>query len=168
MSRLSRPLVALCATALAAGLCFSGQAPAQADRLSDAQEQLTQLQAEAAEASEQFNQVQAQLDAATSKLVQDQQTVKDQQAKVESLRQQIAVISLQQFQDRGITSATALFTAEDQDAAIDKVVLSSMVAETTQAILQNYELSQSALAEAQRSAQATVDAIAADKQRQAD
>ncbi len=165
MSRLNRPVVALMATLLAASLACFSLPQAQADRVSDARDKLTELQGEASAADEQYNQVNAQLAAAQAKLDQDRQAIQDQQAKVDSLRQQIAIISLQQFQDRGITSTAVLLASDDQDEAINSFVVSAMVTDTTNALLQNYELSQATLADMERSQQNTVDSISADQAR---
>jgi cell wall-associated NlpC family hydrolase len=153
------------ATLLAASLGWASLPSAQADKLSEAKDKLTQLQGDAAQAAEEYNQVQAKLDAASTKLDQDRRSIQDQQAKVDSLRDQVVMISLQQFQDRGITSAAALFTSSNQDQALTSFLVSSQVNDTTQALLQNYQLGQASLADMERSQQATVDSITADKAR---
>jgi cell wall-associated NlpC family hydrolase len=150
---------------MAASLGWIGQGSAQADTLSDAKAKLSQLQGEASQADEQYNQVQAQLDAAQVKLDQDKQSIIDQQAKVDALRSQVVTISLQQFQDRGILSTAMLLTSENQSEALSNFVVTSMVADTTTSLLQNYQLSQATLADLERAQQTTVDSIATDKAR---
>ncbi|MCL2736196.1 MAG: NlpC/P60 family protein [Propionibacteriaceae bacterium] len=165
---MKKSAVALFATLLTASVVWMGQPSSQADDLTDAQAQLVTLQGEASQADEQYNQVQASLTAAQTKLTQTQDDIASQQSKVEALRQQVAIVSLQQFQDRGITSTTALFTAANQDEALNRIIMSTMVADTTTALLQNYQLSQATLADLQREQQATVDSIAADEQKALD
>jgi cell wall-associated NlpC family hydrolase len=148
------------------GLIWTGQPSAQAVTLSDAQAQLSDLQGQASAADEQYNQIQASLDAAQAKLTQTQQDITDQQAKVDVLRDQVATVTLQQFQDHGITSTAALLVASNQQDVLDRILVSSMVADTTAALLQNYELGQAALADLQASEQATVASIQADQAQQ--
>ncbi len=166
MPRLRRAAAALMAAVLVGTMSWADLSSGQADELSDAEAKLTELQGAASQAAEQFNQIQAQLDAAQAKLAQDQQAVADQRAQVESLRQQVALISLQQFQDRGLTSTAVLFTSADKEEVINSFMMSSMVSDATAALLQNYQLGQAALADLERSQQATVAQIEADKSRQ--
>ena len=165
MSRVNRGVAILVSAILAGSLAWAGQAPAQADELSDAKAELSKLQGEASKAAEEYNQVQATLDAAKTKLKQTEQAITDQQAKVEALREQVAIVSLQQFQDRGITSTTVLLTSSSRDDALNNIVVSSMVADTTTQLLQNYQLGQAELADMRRGQQATVTGIAADEAR---
>jgi len=165
MSRVNRTAAALVSALLVASLAWLGQPSAQADALSDAKAKLSQLQGEASQADEQYNQVNASLTAAQTKLKQDQDAITAQQAKVDQLRDQVAIVSLQQFQDRGITSTAVLFTSGDQNDALNTFIVSSMVADTTTALLQTYQLSQASLADMERSQQATVDSIKTDQQR---
>ena len=153
---------------LTAAVAWTGQPIAQADELSDAKAELAALQEEASQADEEYNQAQASLDAAQAKLAQTGADIQAQQAKVETLRGQVAVITLQQFQDRGITSTTALLISGDQDDAIQRIVVSSMVADTTMALLQDYQMSQAALTDLEREQQAVIDSITADQGRQKD
>jgi len=166
MAHWKRPGIALMSVLLTASLAWLGQPLANGDALSDAKARLSELQGEASQADEQYNQVQASLDAAQAKLQQTQSDIATQQQQVEALRQQVAVVSLQQFQDRGISSTLALFTASNQDEALNKLVMSSMVADATTAILQNYQMSQATLVSLQSEQQATVTAIQADQQKQ--
>ena len=157
--------VAFVASLLAAGLALAGQPLAQADALSDAKAKLATLQGEASAADEQYNQVQAGLDAAQLKQQQIAADIVAQQAQVEVLRTQVAIVTLQQFQDRGLGSAVALFTSTDQVEALNRIQVTSMVSDTTTAILQNYQLSQAALADLEQAQEATVASIEADKVR---
>ena len=166
MSHTKRPLVAFIAALLMGAVAWSGQPTAQADALDDAKAKLASLQEEASQADEQYNQVQANLDSAQAKLAQTKQDIQDQQGKVDLLRDQLATVSLQQFQDRGMTSAAVLLTSANQDEAITRIIVSSKVADTTTVLLQNYQLGQAALADLQRSEQATVASIEADKAKQ--
>ena len=166
MSHPKRPLVAFIAALLAGAMAWSGQPTAQADALDDAKAKLASLQGEASQAEEQYNQVQANLDAAQTKLAQTKQNIQDQQAKVDLLRNQVATVTLQQFQDRGMTSAAVLLTSSNHNEAITRIMVSSQVTDTTTVLLQNYQLGQAALADLQRSEQATVASIEADKAKQ--
>ena len=147
---------------------WTGQPQAQADQLSDAKAKLATLQEEASQAEEQYNQIQASLDAAKTKLDQTQTDIAAQQEKVDAMRDQVAILTLQQFQDRGLTSTTMLFAGGDQDQTLQRIVVSSMVTDTTTALLQNYQLGQAALDDLQKTQQETVDSIAADEQKQQD
>ena len=166
MSRLNRLTVVLVSALLTMAVVWTGQPQAQADELSDAKAKLASLQEEASQAEEQYNQLQASLDAAQTKLEQTQADIAAQQDKVDTMRDQVAIVTLQQFQDRGITSTTMLFASGDQDQAIQRIVVSSMVTDTTTALLQNYQMGQAALDDLQKEQQATVDSIAADEQKQ--
>jgi len=168
MFPVKRPVVALISAALIGTLAWIGQPTANADVLSDAQAKLASFQQAASEADEQYNQVQANLDAAQAKLQQTNQDIQDQQSKVDALRDQVATITLQQFQDAGVTSTAALLTSSSQDDLLNRIFVSSMVSDTTTALLQNFQLSQATLADLQRSEQATVASIQADQQRQTD
>ena len=168
MVRFNRLAVAAASTLLTLSVVWTGQPAAQADELSDAQAELATLQGEASQADEQYNQIQASLDAAQTKLQQTETDIQTQQAKVETLREQVAIVTLQQFQDRGITSTTVLLTSGNQDDAIQRIVVSSMVADTTTALLQNYQMGQAALADLEKEQQATIDSITADQDRQKD
>ena len=165
MSRWKQSAAAIVSAMLVGSLAWLGQPLAQADDLSDAKAKLSELQGDASEANEQYNQVQAQLDAANAKLEQTKTDIQTQQDKVNGLRAQVAVVTLQQLQDRGISTTTALLTSASQNDALDRIIMSSMVADTTTAILQNYQLGQATLAELQREEQATVDSITADQQK---
>jgi len=166
MSRLNRLPVVLVSALLTVALVWTGQPQARADELSDAITKLASLQEEASQAEEQYNQIQASLDAAQTKLQQTETDIAAQQDKVETMREQVAIVTLQQFQDRGITSTTMLLAGGDQDQAIQRIVVSSMVTDTTTALLQNYQMGQAALDDLQKEQQATVDSIAADQKKQ--
>ena len=166
MSRLNRLTVVLVSALLTMGVVWTGGPQAQADELSDAKAKLASLQEEASQAEEQYNQLQASLDAAQTKLDQTKADIAAQQAKVDAMRDQVAIVTLQQFQDRGITSTTMLLTGADQDETLQRIVVSSMVTDTTTALLQNYQMGQAALDDLQKEQQATVDSIAADQAKQ--
>jgi len=166
MSRLNRFGVVLLSTLITMAVVWTGQPQAQADELSDAKAKLTSLQEEASQAEEQYNQIQANLDAANDKLKQTEADIAAQQEKVDAMRDQVAIVTLQQFQDRGITSTTMLLAGGDQDQTIQRIVVSSMVTDTTTALLQNYQLGQAGLDDLKSQQQATVDSIAADEQKQ--
>ena len=168
MTRLNRLTVVAVSALLAVTLAWWGQPQAQADQLSDAKTKLASLQEEASQAEEQYNQLQASLDAAQTKLEQTQSDIAAQQEKVDTMRDQVAIVTLQQFQDRGITSTTMLLAGGTQDDTIQRIVVSSMVTDTTTALLQNYQMGQAALDELQTEQQATVDSIAADQAKQQD
>jgi len=168
MSRLNRLIVVLVSALLTVAIVWTGQPPAQADQLTDAKTKLASLQQEASEAEEQYNQIQASLDAAQDKLTQTEADIDAQQQKVDAMRDQVAMLTLQQLQDRGVTSTTMLLTSGDQDDTIQRIVVSSMVTDTTTALLQNYQLSQASLDELKKDQQATVDSITADQQKQQD
>ena len=161
-SRLSTVLVSL----LVAGpLFWGGQLVAQADELSDAKAKLTVLQGESAAAGEKYSQVKASLDVELDKLKQAEEAIAAQQEKVDALRQQVAIVSLQQFQDRGVTSTAFLFTSASRDEALNFYMVSAMVSDTTVALLQSYQLSQAGLADLQRDHQSIVDTVKAEKAR---
>jgi len=166
MSRMKRLTGVVVSALLTVTVLWAGQPVAQADELSDAKDKLATLQGEASAADEQYNQLQASLDAAQVKLQQTEADISAQQAKVETLRQQVAIVTLQQFQDRGITSTTVLLTSGDQDQAIQRIVVSSMVADTTTALLQNYQMGQAALDELKKEQEASVASIKADEEKQ--
>ena len=166
MSRLNRFAVVLVSTLITLAIVWTGQPQAQADELSDAKAKLASLQEEASQAEEQYNQIQASLDAAQTKLEQTEADITAQQEKVDAMRDQVAIVTLQQFQDRGITSTTMLLAGGDQDATIQRIVISSQVTDTTTALLQNYQLGQAALDDLKKQQQDTVDSIAADEQKQ--
>jgi len=166
MSRLNRFTLVLVSALLTAALAWTGQPQAQADELSDAKAKLASLQEEASQAEEQYNQIQASLDAAQTKLEQTGADIAAQQDKVEAMREQVAIVTLQQFQDRGISSTTMLLAGGDQDQTIQRIVVSSMVTDTTTALLQNYQLGQAALDDLRKEQQATVDSITADQKKQ--
>jgi len=166
MSRLNRWAAVLASVLLIVALAWTGQSHARADQLSDAKAQLAALQEEASQAEEQYNQIQANLDAASARLEQIGADIAAQQDKVGVLREQVAILTLQQFQDRGITSTTTLLAGGDQDQVIQRIVVSSMVTDTTTALLQNYQLGQAALDDLLTSQQTTVDSITADKAKQ--
>jgi len=164
----NRRAISLVAVFVTLAVMWTGQPQAQADQLSDAKAQLTTLQEEASQAEEQYNQLQAGLDAAQAKLDQTQADIAAQQDKVEAMRDQVAILTLQQFQDRGMTSTAMLLTGADQDETLQRIVVSSMVTDTTTALLQNYQMGQAALDDLLKEQQATVDSITADKQAQQD
>jgi len=166
MSQLNRRAVALLSVLVTVAVVWTGQPQAQADQLSDAKTQLATLQEEASQAEEQYNQLQANLDAAQAKLEQTQADIATQQDKVDVMRDQVAILTLQQFQDRGITSTAMLFAGGDQDQTIQRIVVSSMVTDTTTALLQNYQLGQAALDDLLAEQQATVESMTADRAKQ--
>ena len=166
MSRLNRWVTVPASVLLTIAVIWMTQPGAQADQLSDAKAQLATLQEEASQAEEQYNQIQANLDAAQIKVEQTQADIAAQQEKVDAMRDQVAILTLQQFQDRGITSTTMLFASGNQDETIQRIVVSSMVTDTTIALLQNYQMDQAALDDLQKEQQATVDSITADQQKQ--
>jgi len=166
MPRLNRRAAVLASALLTLTLVYWGQPQAQADQLSDAKAQLATLQEDASQAEEQYNQLQASLDAAQAKLEQTQADIAAQQDKVEAMRTQVAILTLQQFQDRGIASAAMLLAGGDQDETIQRIVVSSMVTDTTTALLQNYQMGQAALDALQTEQQATVDSMTADRAKQ--
>ena len=166
MSELNRRAIALVAVLLTVTMMWTGEPQAQADQLSDAKTQLATLQEQASQAEEQYNQLQASLDAAQAKLDQTEADIAAQQDKVEQMRTQVAILTLQQFQDRGITSAAMLLVGGDQDETIQRIIVSSMVTDTATALLQNYQMGQAALDDLQATQQATVDSMTADRAKQ--
>jgi len=168
MSQLNRLVAVLVAAVITVAIVITGEPRAQADQLSDAKAKLASLQEEASQAEEQYNQIQASLDAAQAKLTQTQADIASQKEQVDAMREQVAILTLEQFRDRGITSTAALLTGGDQDQTLERIIMSSMVTDTTTALLQNYQLSQATLSDLEKEQQASVDSITADQQRQQD
>jgi cell wall-associated NlpC family hydrolase len=161
MTRLRRSTVALISALLVGGMVWMGSVTATADELSDAKDRLTTLQGEASQASDRYNEVRAERDAAKSKLAQVRADIDVQHQTVRTLRDQIALVSLQQFQDRGIMSTATLLISADRNEALNRIVVTSMVADTQAALLQNSQLSQATLEEMERDLAAIVASIAA-------
>jgi len=166
VTRINRIAVGALSSVLIVGLAWAGTPLSQADQLSDAKDKLVALQAEASQAEEQYNQAQASLDAAEAKLAQTQESITAQQALVDSMRDQVAVFGLQQLQDMGIASTAALLASSNHEDALNRLLMSSQVADTTTALLQNYQLAQAGLDDLERSQEATVASIKADKEKQ--
>jgi cell wall-associated NlpC family hydrolase len=144
---------------------WTAQPLAQADPLTDAKDKLATLQGEASQLDEQYNQVQAQLTTAQDQLQQAEAAITEQQGRVASMRDQVAVVTLQQFQDRGITSTARLLTSNDQQEALDRILITSRVTDTTTALLQSYQLGQATLEDLERAKAATVESIKSDQAR---
>jgi len=157
--------MAVLSVILVGGLVWIGTATSQADELTDAKARLVALQGEASKANEEYNQTQAKLDAAQARLTQISDEMDLQREKVEVLRAQVAVLTLQQFQDRGTSSTMALFTSPNQQAVVERLIMTNMVADTTTALFQNYILSQSELDNLLREQKATIASIEADRAR---
>ena len=168
MTRMSTVVAGLVSALLAGSLVWGGQPVAQADDLSDAKAKLTDLQGQASKADEEYNQVNAKLKAAEAVQAQDEADIANQQSAVAALRDRVAVVSLQQFQDRGMSQAVLLLTSENQDEMLTTFMVSSMVSDTTTALLQSYRLSQATLSDMLRRQEATVEAIKADRQKMSD
>ncbi|MDR0488362.1 MAG: C40 family peptidase [Propionibacteriaceae bacterium] len=135
-----------------------------ADELSDAKAKLIKLQGEASAAEQEYHKVEAQLETASTKLIEIEKEIEVQQEKVEALRTQVTVVTLQQFQDRGATTTAVLFTSDNQEEALNRIVMASLVSDTTTALLQSYQLSQSQLDILRRGQQSTVAAIKASEE----
>ena len=159
MARMRRLGLATMAALLVIGLGWAARGTAQADTLSDAKAQLGQLQQEASDLAEQYDVILAQQSAAQSKLDQTKSDIANQTDRVEQLRSQVAIIALQQFQDKGIGSTVALLSASDVSDALSDFATSQMVAGITDAVLQNYQLQQAVLADMQSSQEALIATI---------
>ena len=157
MVRLHRPTAALVSALLVISLF--GAPVARGDELSDAKDRLSTLQGEASQAEEDYNEAKARLEAAQVKLQEIKDDVAIETEKTEALRDHLAIVTLQQFQDRGVSSAAVLLTSADQDEALTRIIVSTMVADTTLALLQAFQLSQGVLLELEREQQAVVDII---------
>ena len=159
MLRMKRAVVAVMAFCLVGSLSWVGVSPAEADELDNAKAELSRLEGEAAKAAEEYNKVKAEFDTATAKLKEIDKDIEAQKATVAALRDQVTVVTLQQFQDRGTTTTAVLFTSGDSETALDRILMTTMVADATTALLQNYQLSQVQLDDLRRSQQAVVNDI---------
>ncbi|MDR0783963.1 MAG: C40 family peptidase [Propionibacteriaceae bacterium] len=166
MTRLHRPIAVVIAAFLVVSLGWL--APAQADELSDAKETLEKLQGEASQANEDYNAVKERLDAAEARLVQIKSDLEAQVIRVAELREQAVVVTLQQFQDRGVAATVVLLSSSSQDEMINRLTVSSQVANTTQTLLAAYTLGQSSLAELRIEQDNQIALIEAEKARMAE
>ena len=165
MLRLKRVVIAALGVCLIGSLTWTGGTVAQADELNDAKEELTRLQGEASTAADEYNDVKADMKAAKTKLKQIKDDINVQQEKVDALRDQVTVVTLQQFQDRGASATAVLFSSDNQEEALNRIALTSMVTDATTAILQNYQLSTAHLEDLQRSQVSTIASIKKDQSR---
>ncbi|MDR0849756.1 MAG: C40 family peptidase [Propionibacteriaceae bacterium] len=152
---------ALLAPLLIVSMAWLGTVPAAADPLSEAQAQLDTLEQESSEAAEAYVEAQVELDAEKDKLTRIQEDIATQEIAVEQARSQLVVVILQQYQDRGASSAAALFGSASADEALVQIQTSQRVGDTTAAIIQDFQLRQSELADLEKSAQASVEAMTA-------
>lgn len=155
---------------LLAGLMLSGLtlagfvAPnAQADTISDTNDQLAKLQDEQADLALQAGDLQDKLSAAQDQLGATNAQIQAEQATIAQLRPQIAQIALQQFQDAGLSTTAALLTSANADEWLNQMAAIQQVNDTAVMLLQTLQLSQGRLSDLQTSQQATVDAISADQ-----
>ena len=164
MQGLRRSLMTLMAICLVGTLTWTGSPISQADELTDAKAKLIKLQGEASQAEQEYHKVEAQLESANAKLAEIEKEIEVQQEKVETLKTQVTVVTLQQFQDRGATTTAVLFTSDNQTEALNRIVMASLVSDTTTALLQTYQLSQAQLDDLRRGQKTTVAAIKADEE----
>ncbi|SDE54670.1 Cell wall-associated hydrolase, NlpC family [Auraticoccus monumenti] len=135
-------------------------APADADPLDEAREQVETLEMEAAALDQDYAAAQQRLEDAEERLAAKQGELEEQQDKVEGMRGQISRIALAQYQGRHLDPTTRLLMSPDSDGFMSQFATVEKVNDTQNAALQTFQTEQANLADLQRSTEAEVSEIA--------
>ncbi len=132
--------------------------------ITEVRQQLSDLRSQQTELAAQRVASQEKLTAAQNQLASTQQEIAAQRDKISQLSSQVAQIALQQYQDRGMNSTVVLFTSTaSTEELLGHMAIAQQVTSTANSLLTDLSLNQAALADLERSEQATVDTISAEQ-----
>jgi cell wall-associated NlpC family hydrolase len=128
--------------------------------ISEARAQIAQLQTDAAALDQEYVAVKEQFDEGRGKLESKQGDVRAQTKKVARMRLQVEQAALAQYQSRSLETTAQLFLTSDSDGFLSQISTVEKVSENQNAVLQDFQAEQAALAELERSAETDVKALA--------
>jgi peptidoglycan DL-endopeptidase CwlO len=118
--RTTRAIAALAITTLGGSVLTTSPSFADPD-IDDVQARVDRLYHEAEQASERYNDVREEMKSTEARLKSLHADVARQEAKVESVREQVASAVVSDYQGQGLSSTTQVFLSEDPDAFLDQL-----------------------------------------------
>jgi cell wall-associated NlpC family hydrolase len=159
-------LVSLSGSAVAAALVLApsiASADPAPQTVAQAKAQVEKLQQQAEAADQDYLGLKEKLDHSQADLKNKQADLADQSKKVARMREQISRVALAQFQNRSLDTRTRLFLTRDTSGFLNQMATVEKVAENQNSALQSYQVEQANLADMQRSIQAEIATLKADK-----
>ncbi|MFW6597031.1 NlpC/P60 family protein [Propionibacteriaceae bacterium Y2011] len=151
--------------AAALAVVFAAGAPAQADpdeqptTVAEARKQVDKLEQESAVIDQKYVDAQERLKEAERQLATKKRDLVAQQAKVAKLRESVARIALQQYQNRGIDQTTKLVVSSSPEGLLRDLSVMERVSANQRVTLQNYQTETANLGDLQRASETDVEAM---------
>lgn len=142
------------ANAEPSALAQATAAAASEQTVASAQAELDRLHEELGDIEENFAQARFAQEAAQKRADALKADIAAQQAKVDKLRAQAAVIARASFQNGGVDTTTQLFVSGDPDSFLQQISTVAKVDENMNTVLQQFQGEQANLADLQRAADA--------------
>jgi len=125
-------------------------------QLDDLQQQQQDLAIQKATAQEKLN-------AAQNQLTSTQAQIADQKNQMSTLQEQLKQIAMHEYQEMGLNSTAVLMTSASADDFLGHMVVIQQVTDTANTLFTDLQLQQASLADLERSQQAAIDSITAEK-----
>ena len=136
--------------------------------VAEASKMVQQLDDQASEIGEKYNAASDAVAKAQAKVDASKKAIAEQEAVVDALTQQAREIALTQFQHRDISTTLQLFSSSDPETFLSQLSTVNKVNQNMNDRLQQQQLEQATLADMQRLLNADLEALTAEKKRQAD
>jgi hypothetical protein len=164
-----RLLVGLAVAVLTvAGLGTPGLVVASPNTIADAQAELDRYEEELQGIEQEYEQVRTRLETAQRDVETTATAIAARTLDVDALRTRVTQIALQEWQSRGLHSTAAILVSEDTQAVLQRLATTQRLAQTTDDLLQRYQLEQAELADQRDRAAALALQVEADSDRLAD
>jgi cell wall-associated NlpC family hydrolase len=151
--------------------CLMAPPAASADdpkTVAEAQALLDQYQEEAAQAEQAYHDTHDQYTAAQAEADATTAEIAAMEAELADLQTQVAMIARQRYQTRGMTTTAIFFTSEDTDDLLYQVAATQHLTDSTNEVIQRYEVEQGSLADRKARLDAISATLAADDARMAE
>jgi cell wall-associated NlpC family hydrolase len=161
--QIARVLATLCITALSGTVLIAAPTYADPD-ISTVQSRVDKLYQQAEQASERYNDARLEMKQAQTRLSALQADLDRQQAKVDSVREQVASAVVSQYQGQALSSTTQVLLSQDPDAFLDQLTTVSEYNDQQSQMMANFAVQAKQLEMRQAAAKRELDRIAATKQ----
>ncbi|WP_188893416.1 C40 family peptidase [Microlunatus endophyticus] len=131
--------------------------------VAQAKAQVDKLQQEAEAADQDYLALKEKLDKSEQDLKDKQADLKTETAQVAKLRSQISKVALAQFQNQGLDARAQLFLTRDPAGFLNQFATIEKINQNQNTALQNYQVEQANLADLQRSTEADITTLKAEK-----
>jgi cell wall-associated NlpC family hydrolase len=161
--QVARVLATLCITALSGTVLIAAPTYADPD-ISSVQSRVDKLYQQAEQASERYNDARIEMKQAQTRLTALRADLGRQQAKVDSVREQVSAAVVSQYQGQALSSTTQVLLSENPDAFLDQLTTVSEYNDQQSQMMADFAVQAKQLEMRRTAAQRELDRIAQTKQ----